>query len=238
MNSHLQNHSQSHENHTLKPRKKRLDSDQRRILEASFNANQKLKAEHKIKLARQIGLPPRQVEIWYQNRRAKNKNNAMEHDYKNVMLELGNVMAENIRLEKQVSMLKHELNSVQQMILFGSTTSASILASVSGYSNEQGNSTSPGNMICNWRDAGNDEIFPVEELYTWLISFMKGFGHNSSVILEAQDFKIRWLVVLVGFQEWLIGFGLRVERGLNIVAGPGLRNVSWPRLDYALNTRI
>ncbi|KAB5548481.1 hypothetical protein DKX38_011887 [Salix brachista] len=168
MNSHLQNQSQSHENHALKPRKKRLDGDQHRLLETSFNANQKLKAEDKIKLARQIGLPPRQVEIWYQNRRAKNKTNVVEHGYRNVQLELGNVMAENIRLEKHVSMLKHELNNVQQMILFGSTASASILDSVSGSSNEQGNSSSPGNLICNWRDAGNDGIFRVEELYTCL----------------------------------------------------------------------
>ncbi|KAJ6677605.1 HOMEOBOX-LEUCINE ZIPPER PROTEIN [Salix viminalis] len=168
MNYHLQNQSQSHENHALKPRKKRLDGDQHRLLETSFNANQKLKAEDKIKLARQLGLPPRQVEIWYQNRRARNKNNVIEHGYRNVQLELGNVMAENIRLENHISMLEHELNNVHQMILSGSTTSASILASVSGSSNEQGNSTSQGNMICNWRDAGNDGIFREEELYTCL----------------------------------------------------------------------
>ncbi|KAH8502311.1 hypothetical protein Peur_066243 [Populus x canadensis] len=168
MNSHLHHQSQSHGNHALKPRKKRLARDQLRLLETSFNANQTLRAEHKIELASQLGLTSRQVEIWYQNRRARNKINAIEHDYKNVQLELGNVMTENTRLEKQVSTLKYELNKVQQMILFGSTTSASALASVSGYSDEQANSTSPGNMICNWRDAGNDEIFPVEELYTCL----------------------------------------------------------------------
>jgi hypothetical protein len=55
------------------------------------------------------------------------------------------------------------------MILFGPTSSAATLPSVSGSSDEQANSSSPGNMICNWGDAGNDDMFPVEELYTCLI---------------------------------------------------------------------
>jgi hypothetical protein len=169
MNSHLHHQSQSQGNRPLKPRKKRLARDQLNLLETSFNANQKLKAEHKTELARQLGVPPKQVAIWYQNRRARHKNDAIEHDYMNIQLELGNVFAENIRLEKQVSMLKFELNKVQQMILFGPTSSAATLPSVSGSSDEQANSSSPGNMICNWGDAGNDDIFPVEELYTCLI---------------------------------------------------------------------
>ena len=169
MNSHLHHQSQSQGNRPLKPRKKRLARDQLNLLETSFNANQKLKAEHKTELARQLGVPPKQVAIWYQNRRARHKNDAIEHDYMNIQLELGNVLAENIRLEKQVSMLKFELNKVQQMILFGPTSSAATLPSVSGSSDEQANSSSPGNMICNWGDAGNDDMFPVEELYTCLI---------------------------------------------------------------------
>lgn len=169
MNSHLHNQSQSQCNQPLKPRKKRLGRDQLTLLEASFNANQKLKAEHKTELASQLGVPPRQVAIWYQNRRARHKNDVMEHDYKNIQLELGDVLAENIRLERQVSMLKHELNQVQQMILLGPTSSSATLLSVSGSSDEQANSGSPANMICNWGDAGNDDIFPVEELYTCMI---------------------------------------------------------------------
>ncbi|CAK7322688.1 unnamed protein product [Dovyalis caffra] len=168
MNSHLDHQSQSQGNHALKPRKKRLTRDQIKLLETSFNANQKLKAENKIELARRLGLPPRQVAIWYQNRRARHKNDATEQDYKNVQLELGNVLAENMRLEKQVSMLRYELNKAQQTILFGSTTAATTLPSVSGSSDEQANSNSPGNMICNWEDAGNDDMFPVEELYPCL----------------------------------------------------------------------
>ncbi|KAJ6683350.1 hypothetical protein OIU85_007074 [Salix viminalis] len=141
MNSHLHNQSQSQCNQPLKPRKKRLGRDQLTLLEASFNANQKLKAEHKTELASQLGVPPRQVAIWYQNRRARHKNDVMEHDYKNIQLELGDVLAENIRLERQCQ----------------------------GSSDEQANSGSPANMICNWGDAGNDDIFPVEELYTCMI---------------------------------------------------------------------
>ncbi|KAG8642441.1 hypothetical protein MANES_12G088301v8 [Manihot esculenta] len=90
--------SQNRSHHPFRPSMNRAVQS---ILEASFNANKKLKAEHKLQLACQLGLPPRQVAIWYQNRRARQKLEVKEHQYNNIQQELNNVLAENIRLEKE-----------------------------------------------------------------------------------------------------------------------------------------
>lgn len=165
MNSYF-HRSQSPGQHPPKPHKKRLAKEQLRLLETSFNANKKLKAELKLELAHQLGLPPRQVAIWYQNRRARNKTLSIEHEYKNIQQELGNVLAQNIRLEKEVSMLKHELNKAQQMLYFVSASSATTLPSLPASGDEHASLSSPGNINCSWGDAS---VFPEEKLYSCII---------------------------------------------------------------------
>ncbi|RVX12601.1 Homeobox-leucine zipper protein HOX3 [Vitis vinifera] len=54
------------------PRKKlRLSKDQSRLLEESFRQNHTLNPKQKEALAMQLKLRPRQVEVWFQNRRAR-----------------------------------------------------------------------------------------------------------------------------------------------------------------------
>ncbi|XP_038875532.1 homeobox-leucine zipper protein ATHB-17-like isoform X2 [Benincasa hispida] len=56
------------------PRKKlRLSKDQSRLLEASFRLNHTLNPKQKEALAMELKLKPRQVEVWFQNRRARSK---------------------------------------------------------------------------------------------------------------------------------------------------------------------
>ncbi|EEF44365.1 homeobox protein, putative [Ricinus communis] len=130
MNSHF-HQSQTPSQHSSKPSKKRLAREQLQILESSFNANQKLKAEFKLELARQLGVPPRQVAIWYQNRRARHRVETKEQEYNNIQQELRNVSAEKIKLEKEVDMLKYELNKAHEMLILASTPSATSLLSSS-----------------------------------------------------------------------------------------------------------
>ncbi|KAG1367595.1 homeobox-leucine zipper protein HAT5 [Cocos nucifera] len=62
-------------------KKRRLAVDQVELLEKNFALDNKLELERKIQLAKDLGLQPRQVAIWFQNRRARLKTKQMEKDY-------------------------------------------------------------------------------------------------------------------------------------------------------------
>ncbi|OMO74913.1 hypothetical protein CCACVL1_16395 [Corchorus capsularis] len=85
-----------------KHNKKRLNQEQVRLLEKSFDANKKLEPELKQYLANQLGVPARQVAIWYQNKRARWKTQSLELDYNTLQVKLENAVSEKRRLEKDV----------------------------------------------------------------------------------------------------------------------------------------
>ncbi|KAF8390271.1 hypothetical protein HHK36_024796 [Tetracentron sinense] len=62
-------------------KKRRLTADQVLFLERSFEVENKLEPERKIQLAKDLDLQPRQVAIWFQNRRARWKTKQLEKDY-------------------------------------------------------------------------------------------------------------------------------------------------------------
>ncbi|KAG8383566.1 hypothetical protein BUALT_Bualt04G0026900 [Buddleja alternifolia] len=62
-------------------KKRRLRVDQVKALEKNFEVESKLEPERKVKLAQDLGLQPRQVAVWFQNRRARWKTKQLERDY-------------------------------------------------------------------------------------------------------------------------------------------------------------
>lgn len=65
----------------LGEKKKRLSLEQVMVLEKSFELGNKLEPERKMQLAKALGLQPRQIAIWFQNRRARWKTKQLERDY-------------------------------------------------------------------------------------------------------------------------------------------------------------
>ena len=61
---------------------RRFSDEQVRSLESIFESETKLEPRKKTQLARELGLEPRQVAIWFQNRRARWKTKQMEQKYK------------------------------------------------------------------------------------------------------------------------------------------------------------
>jgi homeobox-leucine zipper protein len=90
-------------------KKRRLNVEQVRTLEKNFELGNKLEAERKLQLARALGLQPRQVAIWFQNRRARWKTKQLEKDYDALRRQLDAVKADNDALLSHNKKLQAEV---------------------------------------------------------------------------------------------------------------------------------
>lgn len=91
------------------PKKRKLTVDQAKALETSFDMDNKLEAERKQKLADELGLHPRRVAVWFQNRRARWKTRRVQQDYDGLKSDYDAVVAENEKLKAEVERLNGEL---------------------------------------------------------------------------------------------------------------------------------
>ncbi|KAK4338218.1 hypothetical protein RND71_042705 [Anisodus tanguticus] len=87
-------------------KKLRLSKDQSAILEESFKEHNTLNPKQKLALAKSLGLRPRQVEVWFQNRRARTKLKQTEVDCEFLKRWYENLTEENRRLHKEVQELR------------------------------------------------------------------------------------------------------------------------------------
>ncbi|KAI3818184.1 hypothetical protein L1987_11987 [Smallanthus sonchifolius] len=90
-------------------KKKRLNMEQVKTLERNFALGNKLDPERKMQLARALGLQPRQIAIWFQNRRARWKTKQLEKDYDVLKKQFEAIKAQNDSLLTQNHKLQVEL---------------------------------------------------------------------------------------------------------------------------------
>ncbi|KAJ1419055.1 Homeobox-like domain superfamily [Sesbania bispinosa] len=109
--------SKGGENGGLEAHKKRkLSIEQVNLLEQNFGNEHKLESERKDRLAMELGLDPRQVAVWFQNRRARWKNKKLEEEYSILKKSHETTLLEKCRLETEVLKLKEQLSEAEKEI--------------------------------------------------------------------------------------------------------------------------
>ncbi|XP_012468224.2 homeobox-leucine zipper protein ATHB-22 [Gossypium raimondii] len=96
----------SFNNNVNQDKKKRLTSDQLDSLEKNFQEEIKLDPDRKMKLSRELGLQPRQIAVWFQNRRARWKAKQLERLYDSLKQEFDAISREKQKLQDEVMKLK------------------------------------------------------------------------------------------------------------------------------------
>ncbi|CAO2202169.1 unnamed protein product [Urochloa humidicola] len=87
-------------------KKLRLSKEQSAFLEESFKEHSTLNPKQKAALAKQLNLRPRQVEVWFQNRRARTKLKQTEVDCEYLKRCCEALTEENRRLHKELAELR------------------------------------------------------------------------------------------------------------------------------------
>ncbi|XP_022951762.1 homeobox-leucine zipper protein HAT3-like [Cucurbita moschata] len=87
-------------------KKLRLSKEQSLVLEETFKEHNTLNPKQKLALAKRLSLRPRQVEVWFQNRRARTKLKQTEVDCEYLRRCCENLTEENRRLQKEVQELR------------------------------------------------------------------------------------------------------------------------------------
>lgn len=89
--------------------KRRFSDEQIRCLEVMFESETKLEPRKKVEVARELGLQPRQVAIWFQNKRARWKSKHIEKEY-------AQLLADYNALASQFESLNKEKNSLLRQV--------------------------------------------------------------------------------------------------------------------------
>lgn len=107
-----------------KNNKKRFSDEQIRSLESIFESESRLEPRKKLQLAKELGLQPRQVAIWFQNKRARWKSKQLERDYSILRANYNNLASRFDALKKEKQALVSQVIKYSFILPKGAFTSA------------------------------------------------------------------------------------------------------------------
>nr|AYN72593.1 homeodomain leucine zipper protein class 1 [Elymus tauri] len=98
------------------PKKRRLTDEQVEGLELSFREERKLETGRKVQLAAELGLDPKQVAVWFQNRRARHKSKLLEEEFAKLKHAHDTAILHKCHLENEVLRLKERLGATEEEV--------------------------------------------------------------------------------------------------------------------------
>lgn len=96
--------------------KRRFTDEQIKSLESIFESETRLEPRKKVQLARELGLQPRQVAIWFQNRRARWKSKQIEQEYRVLKDDYDNLASQFESLKKEKQSLLIQLQNLGDLL--------------------------------------------------------------------------------------------------------------------------
>ncbi|KAE8699627.1 Homeobox-leucine zipper protein HOX6 [Hibiscus syriacus] len=100
----------------MKKNKRRFSDEQIKSLESMFESETRLEPRMKLQVAKELGLQPRQVAIWFQNKRARWKSKQLERDYSILQANHDNLAAKYESLKKEKQALVIQLQKLNDLI--------------------------------------------------------------------------------------------------------------------------
>ncbi|KAL2490274.1 Homeobox-leucine zipper protein ATHB-7 [Abeliophyllum distichum] len=85
-------------------------------METMFETETQLEPKKKMQLAKELGLQPRQVAIWFQNKRARWKSKKLERDYSTLLDNYNNLVSQIETLKKEKQVLVIQLQKLNDMV--------------------------------------------------------------------------------------------------------------------------
>ncbi|KAF5176899.1 Homeobox-leucine zipper protein hox6 [Thalictrum thalictroides] len=95
--------------------KRRFSNEQIRSMETMFESESKLEPKTKLQLAKQLDLQPRQVAIWFQNRRARWKSKQLERDYNLLKADYDALASQFESIKKEKHILLQQLKKLNDL---------------------------------------------------------------------------------------------------------------------------
>ncbi|XP_027156316.1 homeobox-leucine zipper protein ATHB-12-like [Coffea eugenioides] len=95
---------------------KRFSDEQVKSLESMFNREAKLEPMNKMQLAKDLGLQPRQVSIWFQNKRARWKSKKLEQEYRVLKANFDALCHQFEALKKENESLLEQLHTLNGVL--------------------------------------------------------------------------------------------------------------------------
>ncbi|GLU12077.1 hypothetical protein SLE2022_287850 [Rubroshorea leprosula] len=96
--------------------KRRFSDEQIRSLESIFESETRLEPRKKLQVAVELGLQPRQVAIWFQNKRARWKSKQIEQEYRILKANYDSLASQFESLKKEKQSLLVQLQMLSEMV--------------------------------------------------------------------------------------------------------------------------